>query len=250
MTTAGEVAASFTRVAARDRFVRANGGRWRPDAVFERNDSAVLRVPRGSSTMVVGSGEVGEVVGLVRDHAAELGDVRFAILPYGTHHAHPGEVEDALGLEVYGPWEWLWCRTPPPARPGEEHVRPLDGVPQEDLVRVLERANPDSISWPGDPGLTWWGYVRDGALLGVCALILPEAGRGQENGVHLSGAGVLPEARRQGIGGAMMAAITRWGLERHGLVHFGVWLDNDPALRLYRRLGFTTGAWVQSYIRR
>ena len=48
----------------------------------------------------------------------------------------------------------------------------------------------------------------------------------------------------------MMAAITRWGIAQYGLVHYGVWMDNEAALRVYRRLGYTTGAWVQGYRRR
>lgn len=239
--------AAFDRVAARDKFVRAHGGHWRTAAVFERGDSALLQAE--SSSVVVGSGDVGEVVALVRDHAATLGEVRHAFLPYGTREAYPGVVEDALGLEAGGAWEWLWCRTPAPVQPGEEFVRPLEGIPAEDLVQVSAEANPAATTRPGDPGLVWWGYQRDGAVLGLCALSLPELGS-DDHGLHLSGLGVLPAARRQGVGAAMMAAITRWGIAQYGLVHYGVWMDNEAALRVYRRLGYTTGAWVQGYRRR
>lgn len=243
------VAEALARVAARDRMVRANSGRWRPDRVFEQGESAVLRVPRGEGCMVMGSGDVGEVVRLVEVHAAELAGAGFLILPYGTLHAHPGRVEAALGVEPLGAWEWMWCRSVPAPQPGEEHVGPLRHRTAEEVDRLVEAANP-STHVRGDASVEWWGYERDGDLLGVCGLTLPMPGLERENGVVLAGLGVHPAARRQGIGAAMMAAITRWALQRYGLVHCGVWLDNEQAFRIYRRLGYNAGAWVQSYTRR
>lgn len=240
---------AFSGVVARDRMVRANSGRWRPDAVFARGESALLRVPRGGACMVVGVGDVGEVVQLVEDHAADLAGAEFLILPYGTLHAHPGRVERALGVEPLGAWEWMWCRTPPALQPGEEHVVPLAHRSAAEIDALVEAANP-STHVRRDSSVVWWGYERAGELLGVCGLTLPRPGLERENGLVLAGLGVHPDARRQGIGAAMMAAITRWGIEEYGIVHYGVWLDNDSALRIYRRLGYNAGAWVQSYTRR
>lgn len=241
-------AAAFAALAARDPFVRANSGRWRPDAVVEQGESTVLRVPRrGGGAMLVGCGEVGEVAELVRDH--DFGDVRFALMPYGLLEARPKAMAESLRLEPVGPWEWLYCRTPPPLQPGEEWVVPLGHVSADQISEVIHVANPSTHARADDPSLTWWGYERDGALLGVCGLTLPPDGLERENGVHLSGLGVHPDVRRRGVGAAIMAAITRWGIERYGLVHCGVWMDNHAALRSYRRLGYTTGAWVQNYHR-
>ena len=242
------VADAFAAVVARERMVRANSGRWRPDLVVDTGDSALLRVPRDHGCMVVGVGDVGEVLALVEDHAADLSGARFLILPYGILHAHPGRVEAALGVEPLGAWEWMWCRTAPARQPGEEHVGPLGHRTREEIDRLVEAANPQTHV-RGDRAVSWWGYERDGDLLGVCGLALPGPGFERENGLQLAGLGVHPDARRQGIGAAMMAAITRWGIARFGLVHYGVWLDNDPALRIYRRLGYNAGCWVQSYTR-
>ena len=51
---------------------------------------------------------------------------------------------------------------------------------------------------------------------------------------------VVGTARRQGLGRAVPVALARWARE-HGVQHLflQVWPDNEPALRLYRRLGFT-----------
>lgn len=246
MTTAE----AFAALTARDPFVRANSGRWRPDAVVEHGESAVLRVPRrGGGAMLVGRGEVGEVAALVRDHAREFGDVRFALMPYGMLEARPSVMAECLGLEPYGLWEWLYCRTPAPLQPGEEWVVPLDHASADEINGIIRVANPSTHARADDSFLTWWGYERAGALLGVCGLTLPPSGLERQNGVHLSGLGVHPDARRRGVGAAIMAATTRWGIERYGLVHCGVWRDNHAALGIYRRLGYTTGAWVQNYHR-
>lgn len=247
----GEVQARWQRVAARELIVRAHPAAWQPDLVVDDGESALLRVPSpGVDPMLVGVGDVGRVAAMVRARAAALGPIRFAILPYGTLEAHPRLMADSLDMEPVGPWAWLYCRTAPPVQRGEEHVRPLDAADLPEVEALLELANPDTHA-RGRGDVQWWGYVREGRLLGVCGVTLPDAPPGsalaRAEGARLAGLGTHPQARRQGVGAAMMAAITRWGVERYGLVHYGVWLDNEAAFRIYRRLGYTTGALVQSY---
>jgi ribosomal protein S18 acetylase RimI-like enzyme len=51
---------------------------------------------------------------------------------------------------------------------------------------------------------------------------------------------VRPEARRGGLGRALLDAVLRAAREAGaGAVHLGVYPDNEPALALYRAAGFT-----------
>ena len=60
--------------------------------------------------------------------------------------------------------------------------------------------------------------------------------------------GVLPEARQQGLGRALLEASWKH-LHRRGVVwcHLEVRADNEAAIRLYRRLGFLSTGSRQSY---
>jgi ribosomal protein S18 acetylase RimI-like enzyme len=65
---------------------------------------------------------------------------------------------------------------------------------------------------------------------------------------HLHGLGVDPGARRGGLGTALMTAATAEGLAAGAeWVSLGVWAANEPALRIYRRLGFRTDHRGRSY---
>ncbi|MCW2766800.1 MAG: GCN5-related N-acetyltransferase, partial [Nocardioides sp.] len=59
--------------------------------------------------------------------------------------------------------------------------------------------------------------------------------------VGFRGIEVSPEHRRQGLGLEIMAALLEWGAERGATTaYLQVLGDNEPALALYERLGFTT----------
>jgi ribosomal protein S18 acetylase RimI-like enzyme len=58
--------------------------------------------------------------------------------------------------------------------------------------------------------------------------------------MNLTNIEVLPTAQRRGLGAALPLALARWSLEQRATHAFlQVWPDNDVALRLYGRLGFT-----------
>lgn len=129
------------------------------------------------------------------------------------------------------------------AGPAGGEARPVTGDGAADEVRAcLARANPDTSADPADPDLGWWGYRDgDGMLRGVVAVNAPAGGP-----VHLSGLGTDTSWRRRGVGGAMMAAVTRWALSDHPLVHYGIWADNDAARRIYTRLGHAVGQEIEN----
>lgn len=102
---------------------------------------------------------------------------------------------------------------------------------------------------------TWWSELgqvddraclaavdADGRVAGYAVLAL----LGDEADVQTFA--VDPSRRRSGVGGALLAALLRAGVER-GVrdVHLEVRADNDPALALYRRFGFTAAGRRRGY---
>ncbi|MDO4606301.1 MAG: GNAT family N-acetyltransferase [Bowdeniella nasicola] len=197
----------------------------------------------------VGAGRGGRGA-LLGPRAAELTDKIPADISFlWTDVDAPAAVRNS-GMNDLGDWYWLACRGRVEPAPGTEYVQPLD-ISTEDLQEVQDRCNPNTHVRPGDEGLTWWGYHHpDGTIAGLCALLIPP----QDNngplryaGLELAGLGVDPTYRRQGIGAAMMSAITAWGLARFSCVHYGVWPDNEGALRIYYRLGYRQEQHVRGW---
>ena len=75
-----------------------------------------------------------------------------------------------------------------------------------------------------------------GAPVGLASGVIWEA---EPETAHLYAMWVAPEARGQGVGAALVAAVEGWargkGYMRMGL---GVTSTNEPAIRLYTRMGF------------
>ncbi len=230
-----------------DPFLAANFAHRQVTMLVRRASAIILRAEFGERLSVVGRGDIGQVVALLERNAGRLGKLEFALLPHGIEEAYPGHVERTLGLAEIGAWEWMSCYTPPPYQEGEERCRILGDEDRGEIAELLKNANPIATTSPDDERFRWWGYRDEsGTLLSVCAMKVPEAGR---QGLHLASFGTRPDARRRGIGRAMMAVMTRWGITHHGYVHYGVWTDNQAAIQLYRRLGYSIGAAVQMYRR-
>lgn len=74
------------------------------------------------------------------------------------------------------------------------------------------------------------GAFRDGALMGFI-------------GMHAEGSvgmlEVLPQYRRQGVAGALMACQVNWCLERGWVPFSQIYLGNDASRSLHRKMGFT-----------
>lgn len=237
--------------------------RWRDDRLVlsDRHKLAHARVlgddegivvlfdgPAGLS--VAGYGADGRAAGLVTRLVEEgelVAPLRWMSLPRATDLAP--HVVQALHVEPLPGWDWMSTTTVTDV-PGTDRVERLDVA--ADLPAILDclaAANPTTDSDPTSPHEAgWWGVRDGGRLVGVI-------GAGRRGGAtpdgfswHLHGLGVRPDGRRGGLGAALMAAATAQGLaEGADWVSLGVWAANDPALRIYRRLGFRTDHQGRSY---
>ena len=159
-----------------------------------------------------------------------------AALPPGQRLTVPRGTPDHLppGLRLRGTdWDLRWRDRPPPSQPGEERVVPVDDLAA--VHELLAASSPTASALPGDPAVLRWVGVRDtsGALV-ACAADTSGAGVG-----HLSSVAVRPDARGQGLGRAVTAALTRRLLDDgYDLVTLGMYADNAGARALYDALGF------------
>lgn len=129
---------------------------------------------------------------------------------------------------------------PLPVRPGEERV--VESLPSAEtdaeIGDFLKLANPSHSAKPGWEAIQAWGVVRDaeGALLACGAYCRRDGGNG-----YLASIGTRPEARGQGLGAAVSAWLTRRSLANEdGFCALGHWHPNEPARRVYSRLGYRT----------
>jgi GNAT superfamily N-acetyltransferase len=104
------------------------------------------------------------------------------------------------------------------------------GVPSE-LVKAWQPTPLEFTSWM--EGVTYFSARRDGRLLGVIGCEL------RHGSCRLLNLVVDPEARRQGIGSALVGATVEWA--RHASSG-SVWVETlarfGAAVALFRRLGF------------
>lgn len=171
----------------------------------------------------------------VRSWFAE-GDFRHLSRPREHHDL----VDQHLPLDgAGGDWDWLWTRDLPPADvPGEDRVVVLEPAEGLEATALLALASPRTHGQPfARPGQLWMG-VHDGTgALVACGGSEP-SGAGTPT---LAGIAVAPTARRQGLGAAVTAALTRRAVAATGACALGMFADNDAARRVYRRLGYRTG---------
>jgi GNAT superfamily N-acetyltransferase len=209
-------------------------------AVAGGHGSAVV-FPRRSDHGVPGAATLGDAAGL--DTLFAAGEVREWFRDSGARHlsaprAHQPVVARHLDLgERGGDWDWMWTRSAPPAVTGEGEVRVLAPEARDELVTFLATHSPRTHGQPfSRPGQLWVG-VRDGAgrLLACGASEPSEAGTPTLAGIAVDG-----RRRREGLGTAVTAALARRAVATAGACALGMFADNDPARRVYHRLGFTT----------
>ena len=153
---------------------------------------------------------------------------------------------DLDGIEIAEPQVWDYMVFDPAwgvelaVQPAEERVVELLPSPEADaeIGDFLKVANPAHSAKPGWDAIEAWGVVRgaDGRLLACGAYCRRAGGNG-----YLASIGTHPDARGQGLGAAVSAWLTRRSMTRgDGFCGLGHWYPNEPARRVYARLGYRT----------
>ncbi len=143
-------------------------------------------------------------------------------------------------------WDWFWATESPPWRPGEAAVRRLDagdpGVAAE-VTELLMTSSPRTSALPdGDPASHWYGIRDASGSIVACAAAVVTGGI-----PNLRAIAVHPGKRDAGAGSDITAAITRRAFDAGSpVVTLGMYADNDPARRMYERLGFRVGGAFSS----
>lgn len=171
-----------------------------------------------------------------------LGEARSLTLPRAfvdTAASHFG-----LAPTAGAAWDWMWTGTAPSPVPAETEVVDLrdaaGALPApacDELRHLLTRHSPRHSVGPDSPAAAGWvGVRRDGSLVACAAWLEPAPGI-----PLLASVAVHPDARRAGLGAALVAAVTRRSLATGApAVTVDLYADNDAARRLYLRLGFST----------
>ncbi|MFC8597714.1 GNAT family N-acetyltransferase [Isoptericola sp. NPDC057191] len=221
--------------------------RWR-----ERLDGARSLVvdhhPAGVSVLGVGTAEgAARLVLAAEDELRDvggLGPVLRASMPHGTHRALSGAggpggpaLPPPFDRAPFDAWGWFFATASPAQQPGEDRVVELTSDDERaEAAACLAVAHPHGELPVDEPRSRWWGWRDDdGVVRGVAGASRRVPGRPWT----LGSIGTDPAWRGRQIAAAVTAVATRAGLAETSMVTLGVYAHNDPARRLYRRLGFT-----------
>ncbi|MER7956015.1 GNAT family N-acetyltransferase [Streptomyces sp. NPDC096030] len=149
-------------------------------------------------------------------------------VPLPAHRFH-----GVAGIRLREEWQFRWTTTPPPVHRREAEVIPLSPVHHDALEELLKEGNPDTVVRVRAPGIHGWYGMWDGGRLVACGADRSFGGVG-----YLAAITVRPGRRREGLGTALTAAMTRRLMAATGAVGLGVNTGNHGAIELYERLGF------------
>jgi len=133
-----------------------------------------------------------------------------------------------------GDWEWFHTTNQPAALPSDEQVHPIDDRGRADeITAFLAEHSPTADTSPG-LGERWFAIDgEDGGLAAVAAW-----GHTSVGAPHLSSIAVAESRRGQGLGRAIVSAVTRRAVLGKGVCTLGMYSHNTVARRLYRSLGY------------
>ena len=174
-------------------------------------------------------GDPGVVGALLAEILPELPPKQRLTVPRGT----PARFPAWAGMDGVD-WDFRWLDEPPQRQPGEERVEPVDD--EAAVKQLLAASSSRASAQPGDRAALRWVGVRDasGRLLACACDTSSATGVG-----HLSSIAVVPEARGQGLGKAVTAALVRRLFEEgKDVVTLGMYADNPEGRALYDALGF------------
>lgn len=175
-------------------------------------------------------GEPPAVATLVPEVLADAPPVSGLTLPRRTLELLPAPVRPP----AYEDWDFFWTGQPLAPVPGQDRVGELGEDAEGEVLALLEGHSPRHSTTPGSPYVRRWCGVRDpaGALLACGAHVEYVPGI-----AHLASIATCTDARGRGWGAAVTAELVRRALVDSELVWLGMYADNEPARRVYRRLG-------------
>lgn len=227
-----------------DTLVRLHRHQFRRSRVVGDDDGVVILTDSERGPNISGYGD--NAVAVLTSLVGEGLRPRWLDLPRSV--PLPAEACEALGVTPNPGWDFLSTTTAPPLVDGP--VQRLDLVGDLDAIReCLAEANPTTDADPEHPDeVGWWGVREHDRLVGVLGVNRRGGADASSESWHLHGLGVVPSARQRGLGARLTATVTRLGLEAGASwVCLGAWADNQDALRIYHRLGFTTAHRRRSY---
>lgn len=231
-----------------DDYLRWHIGAGADRRVWSADSAAVVAVPRPidgtPSYGLLARGEPREVVRSLLDAAARdlaaqgVTEIRLSLPPTISDVLPPGLA--ASGTPTA--WEWLWTDGVVPVD-GEADVTELADGDLREVDALLRTHSPRAHASPGDPDVLGWAGVRMGGLLVAAGAVVATAA----GTPHLRAIVTVPNVRGRGLGSAVTAHLTRWGLQRSPRVSLALYADNAGARRLYRRLGYRgSRSWVSN----
>ncbi|MGZ5399095.1 MAG: GNAT family N-acetyltransferase [Nocardioides sp.] len=200
---------------------RSISGAWMDgDAVVVVVRRAVVA---GLVTVVTGFGDR-DLPGLLAEVAGRV-DMPDRVMVTAAADDIPG----AWPLAEVRRWHWM-LTTDRPEPPTVEVVTVAD----DEVTCLLDVVAPDAHARPGTPGMEAWLGVRDAdRLVAVGGVLRQPDGTG-----HVRAVTVAPDHRGRGLGRDLSRALTRAAMADTGIASLGVYVDNEPALRTYRGLGY------------
>lgn len=202
------------------------GGRVR---AWYSGDAVAVATPELSKfNRVTVRGPVDDLAPLARNVLAEAGP---GFRLFGEEPLIRELVERIPELSFVAAFGWMDTRVMP-AR--TTTAAWLDG--DSGVQELLDEASPDSFAWPSSPGVLRWAAVlgEAGELLSIAA----DAWSAPEIG-FMAGVATRPSARGQGLSRQVCTFVTAELMKRHGQVGLMVHHDNEPAIAVYRKLGYT-----------
>lgn len=121
-------------------------------------------------------------------------------------------------------------------------LRALAGAPRAFSTTLVEASGRSAEQWHelaarGATGERWATFVAvaEGELVGMATGAIGDA---DPVAADLMQMWVEPRARRRGVGRDLVEAVIAWARDRVDLIRLHVVLGQDPAIALYRSLGF------------
>lgn len=136
-----------------------------------------------------------------------------------------------------GRWVWFYIRNEPGKHPGEDQCEWFSPSDYDEVSELLDVAFPHASARPkhNDGDREWFGARNFSGKIIACGA----AATRHNGGPMLGSVAVHPQWRRQGLGSAATAWVTRELLHSgHQQVSLGSYVGEDATHRLYRRLGY------------